>query len=604
MDEFRRAFTGIAMVFEPSEKFSPVRGDSGSLWRYIAPVLRTSGSWTRIFVTSLLIQGFALAIPLFVGALVDRVVPRQDYRLLLVLGIALAGLVLFQVLTSLIRSHMLLHLRTVVDAHMTLGFLDHLVDLPYLFFQRRSAGDLMLRLNSNTIVREIVTTAAFSTLFDGTLVTLYLAILLIISPPIALVALILGLAQVGIFLAIRRRQRELMSESLQKQSKSASYQFEMLSGIETLKAMGSEQRAVEHWSDLFVDVLNVSLARGRLGAKVGATMGGLGMASPLLILGYGATLVMDGTLTLGTMLAISALTGGFLAPLSSLVSTGMQFQLLGSYLERINDVLDSTPEQDREKVRPAGTLRGGITIEKLSFRYGALGALAVEDVSADIRPGESVAIVGRSGAGKSTLAGLIVGLYEPTSGRVLFDGQDLADLDIRSVRRQIGVVTQHPYLFGTSVRGAIALADPSIPLDDIVLAARLAHIDDDIMDMPLGYDTLLVDGGVSLSGGQRQRLALARALVQKPAILLLDEATNALDAITIAGIHKELATMDATRIVVAQRLDAIVDADTILVVEAGRIVERGSHAALLQLEGTYAALFRTQAKNRSRVEMD
>ena len=314
---------------------------------------------------------------------------------------------------------------------------------------------------------------------------------------------------------------------------------------------------------------------------------------------------MDGTLTLGTMLAISALTGGFLAPLSSLVSTGMQFQLLGSYLERINDVLDSKPEQDREKVRPAGTLRGGITIEKLSFRYGAQGALAVEDVSADIRPGESVAIVGRSGAGKSTLAGLIVGLYEPTSGRVLFDGQDLADLDIRSVRRQIGVVTQHPYLFGTSVRGAIALADPSIPLDDIVRAARLAHIHDDIMDMPLGYDTLLVDGGVSLSGGQRQRLALARALVQKPAILLLDEATNALDAITIAGIHKELATMDATRIVVAQRLDAIVDVDTILVVEAGRIVERGSHAALLQLEGTYAALFRTQAKkDRSAVEMD
>ena len=287
MDEFRRAFTGIAMVFEPSEKFSPVRGDSGSLWRYIAPVLRTSGSWTRIFVTSLLIQGFALAIPLFVGALVDRVVPRQDYRLLLVLGVALAGLVVFQVLTSLIRSHMLLHLRTVVDAHMTLGFLDHLVDLPYLFFQRRSAGDLMLRLNSNTIVREIVTTAAFSTLFDGTLVTLYLAILLLISPPIALVALILGVARVGIFLAIRRRQRELMAESLQKQAKSASYQFEMLAGIETLKAMGSEQRAVEHWSDLFVDVLNVSLARGRLGAKVGATMGGLGMASPLLILGYG-----------------------------------------------------------------------------------------------------------------------------------------------------------------------------------------------------------------------------------------------------------------------------------------------------------------------------
>ena len=318
------------------------------------------------------------------------------------------------------------------------------------------------------------------------------------------------------------------------------------------------------------------------------------MASPLIIMGYGASLVMDGRLSLGTMLAMNALAVGFLVPLSALVSTALRLQLLGSYLERINEVLDTPPEQDRTAVTRAGKLRGGITLEQVSFRYGPVSPDVVKDVSVDIKPGQHVAIVGRSGSGKSTLAKLILGLYRPTKGRILYDGVDLAQLESRSVRRQLGIVPQHPYLFGTTIRANITLADPALPLEQVIQAARIARIDDDVVAMPLGYGTVLVDGGASLAGGQRQRVALARALVQQPAVLLLDEATSSLDAITESQIHRNLASLPCTRIVIAHRLSTIVHADLILVMDEGSLVECGRHEQLMALDAKYCELVAAQ----------
>jgi ABC-type bacteriocin/lantibiotic exporter with double-glycine peptidase domain len=385
-----------------------------------------------------------------------------------------------------------------------------------------------------------------------------------------------------------------MSRSLQTEARSQSYQVNLLAGIETLKAAGAEHRSVEQWSHLYVDVLNISLSRGRLQAWVDSTLAALGTASPLVVLVWGGVQVLQGNLTLGTMLALNALAAGFLTPLSTLIANAFQFQLLGSYMDRLEDVLETPREQDPLTVKPAPRLKGGIRLENVSFRYGPMAPLAVENVSVDIPPGRFVALVGRSGAGKSTLASLLVGLYPPTEGRILFDGIDLKELEFRSVRRQVGVVPQHPYLFGTSIRANITLSDPSLPLSRAVEAAKLAHIHDDVIQMPMGYESIMADGGASLSGGQRQRLALARALVHRPAILLLDEATSALDTRTERAIQKELEALRTTRVVIAHRLSTIREADLILVMDQGKLVEQGRHEELIALGGVYAGLVAAQ----------
>jgi ABC-type bacteriocin/lantibiotic exporter with double-glycine peptidase domain len=437
------------------------------------------------------------------------------------------------------------------------------------------------------MVRELLTTGAISALIDGSLASLYLVLLFMLSPPLAALVLGLGLLQVMVLVLARRRNQHLMSESLQVEAKAQSYTFELLAGIETLKAAGAERRAAEHWERLFVDQVNVAMRRGRLEASMASVTGTLQLGAPLAILVYGGFQVLNDSLSLGTMLAAAALAAGFLEPLATLVDTGTKLQLLRSYMERINEVLDARREQEGQNVATAHRLSGRVRAESVSFAYGPLAPAVVKGVSLEVQPGQQLGIVGRTGSGKSTLARLLLGMYPPTSGRILFDGIDLAELELRSLRTQIGIVTQSPYLFGSTIRQNIALNNPDMPHESVIAAAKLACIHDEIMAMPMGYETRLVDAGASLSGGQQQRIALARALAHRPAILLLDEATSDLDGVTERTVHQNLSALGCTRIVIAHRLSTIVNADLILVMEDGRIVQQGMHRELMALHGPY-----------------
>ncbi|TMQ12634.1 MAG: peptidase domain-containing ABC transporter [Deltaproteobacteria bacterium] len=597
LGKFRESFTGVALVFEPNDEFEPKRRGRGRFGWYLRQLAGQRHILSRIVVTSVLLRVFALALPLVTAVIVDRVVPRGDNNLLLVVAVGLGGLLVFQMITTLVRSHLLLQLRTNLDTRLTLGFVDYLSRLPFDFFQRRSAGDLLMRVNNNATVRELLTSNTLSAMLDGLLVVGYAALILALAPMMGAIVVALGVVQVSVFYFARRGYRDMMARSLEAQARSQSYLVEMLRGMETLKAAASESRSVERWSNLYVDELNVALERGRLSALVDAVGSLLTTGSPLTILVIGALEVMSGAITLGEMLAINALAIGLLSPLSAMISSALQLQLLGGYMDRIDDVLRTPPEQSGQDVARAPRLTGRVTLQDVSFRYGDNLPFVVRDVSVDIRAGATVAIVGRSGCGKSTLARMIAGLYRPTEGRVLFDGHDLARLELRSLRRQIGVVFQSPSLFAGSIRTAISLTNPSASYDDIVDAARRAVVDEDIRAMPMGYDTVLADGGASMSGGQRQRVALARALVHKPALLILDEATSALDSETERRVIRNLEELRCTRIVLAHRLSTIVNADLILVMDGGEIVETGTHRELLSRGQHYSRLVAAQLQS-------
>jgi ABC-type bacteriocin/lantibiotic exporter with double-glycine peptidase domain len=535
-----------------------------------------------------------LAVPLLTKVFVDQVIPHRLSSVMTVLGAGTAILIAALIVISYLRGALLIYLQGRLDSEMMVVFFEHLLSLPVRFFQLRNTGDLLTRLASNSMIRETLTNRAVSAVLDGAFVLVYLAILLFWHPMFALLVIGLGSIQVALLLGSTPRMQRLMERDLAAGAASQSYLAQALMGIATVKAAGAEDRVIEHWSNLFFKQLNISLERGHLSLIIETAMITLRTFSPLALLWVGAMSVLNGGMSLGTMLALNALAASVLVPLASLISSGQQLQLVRAHLDRLADVGEAEPEQDLKKVRGAPPLAGKVEFKQVSFRYDAQAPAVLRDITMTIGAGQKVALVGRSGSGKSTLAKLLLGLYLPGEGEILYDGIPLQRLDYRTLRRQFGAVLQDLFLFSGSVRQNIALTDPGLPLEQVVKAARLAEVHDEIMKMPMGYETVVAEGGSALSGGQRQRLALARALVHQPAMLLMDEATSHLDVLTEQTIEDNLNALPLTRIVIAHRLSTIRNADLILVLDEGAIVEQGSHDALLARQGRYAALVHSQ----------
>ena len=586
-DEASRCFAGAAIELRPRTDFvRQQRTRKQAAWSYHRELFAERSLFVRIVVVSLIMRLFALVLPLVMGLVIDWVVPRGDLSMLWVVVGSVLGVVGVQAVCTLMRAHLLLTLRAKIDGKITLGFLDHMAALPIGFFQRRSSGDLMMRVSSHAAIRELITSQSLAVTIDGVFVAVYAIAILAVSMQLGVLALGFAAIEIAIWFAARPRCARALAVDIERQARAQGCLVELVAGVETLKCAGAEAGAVERYADLYADCLDISIRRGRLTATLEASYSSLSTLAPMVLLAVGVYAVISGALSLGTALAISSLATSLFAPLPALAQTMMQLMGLRIYSDRMDDVRRAAPEQDPDVVLEAPVLTGGVSLHNVSLRYGN-GPCVVNDVTLDIPPGTSVALVGASGSGKTSLLNLIAGIVVPTTGSVTFDGRSLADLDLRAVRQQIGIVPQHPYIFGATLRDNISLTAPHADAARIERAAAVAALDGDIAQLPLGLDTPVSDGGTSLSGGQRQRLALARAVLREPSLLLLDEATSALDAATEARITAGLVRLRATRVVVAHRLSTVASADRIVVMDRGRIVETGTHASLLAARGTY-----------------
>jgi NHLM bacteriocin system ABC transporter peptidase/ATP-binding protein len=596
-EELDQAFTGVVLTFEPGPDFHR-KGEPPRL----IPALRRRLGGARAALAFVILAGLALVVPglvlpAFSKVFIDSVLleSRADWLPVLLLGMGIAG-VLTGVLTWLQQAY-LLRLETKMALSSSSRFLWHVLCLPVEFFSQRFHGEISNRVGINDRVAQLLSRDLATNVLAAVMIVFFALLMFQYDPVLTLAGIAVVSLNVVALRFVSRKRVDGNRRLLQDRGKLFGTAMGGLQMIETIKATGGESDLFARWAGYQAKVVNTRQELEQYTQVLDAVPPLLVALNTAVLLGFGGLRVIDGVLSLGELVAFQVLMGSFVAPINRLVSLGGKLQTAEGDMNRLDDVLryrvDRSLEQGADAPPPPDfpvKLAGRLELRDVSFGYSRLDAPLIEGLDLALRPGSRVALVGGSGSGKSTIARLVTGLYDPWEGEIRFDGLRRGEIPASVMVNSMSTVDQSVFLFEGSVRENLTLWDSTIPLPEVVAAAKDACIHDDIAARPGGYDSPVAEGGTNWSGGQRQRLEIARALVTRPSLVVLDEATSALDPTTEALIDANLRRRGCTCLIVAHRLSTVRDADEIIVLERGKVAQRGTHDELKAVAGPYAQL--------------
>lgn len=594
--EFDRSFTGIVLAFERAADFEPM-GNGPSVLRS----LRQYFSGMKRALSLLVLLGLLLVIPgvvlpMLSSRFIDQVLVAQADNMVMPLlaGMAITALVRAALAWLQARYLIRTHARTALD--LSSHFFWHTLRLPAEFFTQRSAGEIASRVGLNERVASTLSSELSQVLLNLLTASFFLLVMFYYSAQLTLIAVTAVALELLVWRTIAERTAELSQQMSVQAGRLSGASINGLTNIETIKAAGQEWGLFSKWIALQTQLVNSSVKAQGIGLTLGQVPGLLGLVVHLSILALGSLRIMDGQMTVGELVAFQTLVAGFSAPTRALGALTQQVQSLRGDLARLEDVL----HYPVEPLHTAGgdtqlfKLRGELELRNIRFGYNRNEAPLIDNMALRIFPGQRVALVGGSGSGKSTVSRLVVGLYQPWEGSVLFDGKPREAYSRTAFAASVAIVDQDIFLFHGTIRDNLTMWDSTVSNNDLVAACKDACIHDVIVSRSGGYDAMLDEGGRNLSGGQRQRLEIARALARNPRILILDEATSALDSTTERLVEENLRRRGCTCLVVAHRLSTVRDADEIIVIDRGSVVERGTHQSLMEIDGgQYARLVAT-----------
>jgi NHLM bacteriocin system ABC transporter peptidase/ATP-binding protein len=595
--EFEQSFTGVVLVFERGPEFQP-GGEKRGLVRPLSKRLQGSGvGLLYVILASLALALVGLIVPVFARVFVDYCLLGHFQSWVGPLLVGMAGTAVLRAGLTWLQRHYLLRLETKLALASSYHYFRHVLRLPVEFFTQRYGGEVGARVEINDRIARLLSRDLAANVLNVVMAVAYLALMLWFDVLLTGV----GLVVAGLnFLALRwvsRQRKDANTSLLQERGKLMGINMSGLQAIETLKAGGAESDFFSRWSGQLAKVLVTDQRLAVSTLALGSVPVFLAGIDTVAILGFGAVRVMSGAMTVGTLVAFQSLMLSFLEPINQLVQLGSSLQEVEGEMNRLDDVLrypvdPNVEKPDRQSADDDSPprLAGRLELSKIVYGHSKLDSPVFEGLSLSMKPGTRVALVGPSGSGKTTLAKIISGIYRPWSGEVLLDGTPWGQVPREVVASSVAVVDQEFFLFEGTVREVLTMWDATIAEEDMIRAAKDACIHDDVMARPGGYDSKVEEGGSNFSGGQRQRLEIARALAGNPTLIVLDEATSALDPVTEQGIDEALRRRGCTCVIVAHRLSTIRDSDEILVLERGRIVQRGTHEELLRGRGVYRTL--------------